>query len=315
MVAVDAGRVQMWQRCPVILSKPSLLSPFDIYHAHSTNDAVTGFTKSTKRHDDILKEVLGGDDKLSDRFELRTAEEYDEYDNKKFNHCVFCAPPSGFEDYPSAVKGAIDGLWMGQTEENPSGAFVFTSSGGIYGSGGDDVDVSPIVTESSPLPSAPTPRIERLINAENEVLNHKGGSVLRLAGLYLLDRGAHNYWLGDTAELAKPEIAGRDDSLVNLLHYDDAAGSAVAALKRTIQSDDDIQDGKVFLVSDGHPLTRRQICESSLKNKRYADRTIPKFTGSKENGDPIGKVYDGSYTDYSLNWKPKYELFDKFMSS
>jgi len=283
---------------------------------------VTGITKSTKRHDEILREVLGGDDRLSDRFELWTAEEYDgKDDNKKFNHCLFCAPPSGFEDYPSAIKGAIDGLWMGQTEENNGGAFVFTSSGGIYGSGGDDVDVSPIVTESSPLRSTATPRIEKLIKAENEVLKQKGGSVLRLAGLYLLGRGAHNFWLGDTVELAKTEIAGRDDSVVNLLHYNDAAGSVVAALKRTIQSSnndsklDDSQGGKVFLVSDGHPLTRRQICESSLRNKRYADRTIPKFVGSKENGDPVGKIYDGSYTNDFLDWKPKYESFDKFMSS
>lgn len=279
---------------------------------------VVGITKSTKRHDEILAKVVGGDDRLSDRFELRTAEEYDGKDKKIFNHCVFCAPPSGFEDYPSAVKGAIDGLWMGKTEENKGGAFVFTSSGGIYGSGGDDVDVSPIVTESTPLPSIPTPRIERLVNAENEVLKQKGGSAVRLAGLYLLDRGAHNFWLGDTAEQAKSEIAGRGDSVVNLLHYDDAAGSVVAALKRTIKDGyggDDSEGGKVFLVSDGNPLTRRQICESSLKNKRYADRTIPKFQGSKENGDPIGKIYDGSFTNEFLNWKPKYESFDKFLSS
>jgi len=275
---------------------------------------VTGITKSTKRHDYILKEVLGGDEKLSERFELVTAEECEGKDNKKFNHCVFCAPPSGFEDYPSAVKGAIDDLWMGQTEENTNGAFVFTSSGGIFGSGGE-VDVSPVVTESSPLPETATPRIERLINAENAVLEQKGGSVLRLAGLYLLDRGAHNFWLGDTAELTKAEIAGRSDSMINLLHYDDAAGSAVAALKKTISNTgDDSEGGKIFLVSDGHPLTRLQICESSLKNKRYADRTIPKFAGSKENGDPIGKIYDGSYTNEHLNWKPKYESFDKFMS-
>lgn len=276
---------------------------------------VTGITKSTKRHEDIFREVLGGDDGLSDRFDLVTAEECESNVSKKFNHCVFCAPPSGFEDYPAAVKGAIDGLWMGQTEENSGGAFVFTSSGGIFGSG-DDVDISPVVTESSPLPP-PTPRIERLINAENEILKHKGGSVLRLAGLYLLNRGAHNFWLGNTAELTKAEIAGRSDSMINLLHYDDAAGSVVAALKKTMSSteDDDSKGGKVFLVSDGHPLTRLQICESSLKNKRYADRTIPKFAGSKENGDPIGKIYDGSYTNEYLNWKPKYESFDKFMSS
>ena len=129
---------------------------------------------------------------MSDRFELRTAEECEGDGDKKFNHCVFCAPPSGFEDYSSAVKAAVDGLWMGQTEENEGGGFVFTSSGGIYG-GGNDVDVSPIVTESSPLPSDPTPRVERLIKAENEVLKQEGGSVMRLAGLYLLSRGAHNY--------------------------------------------------------------------------------------------------------------------------
>eukprot|EP00534_Pseudo-nitzschia_fraudulenta_P001943 CAMPEP_0201116542 /NCGR_PEP_ID=MMETSP0850-20130426/787_1 /ASSEMBLY_ACC=CAM_ASM_000622 /TAXON_ID=183588 /ORGANISM="Pseudo-nitzschia fraudulenta, Strain WWA7" /LENGTH=324 /DNA_ID=CAMNT_0047380643 /DNA_START=323 /DNA_END=1297 /DNA_ORIENTATION=- len=283
---------------------------------------VTGITKSKKRHDDILKEVLGEDDQYSERFELRTVDENIDQDNKKFNHCVFCAPPSGFDDYPSAVKAAIDDLWMGQNDENNGGAFVFTSSGGIYGSGGDDVDVSPIVTESSPLPSDATPRIKRLVDAETEVLKKKGGSVMRLAGLYLLNRGAHNYWLGDTVESMREEIAGRSDSMVNLLHYDDAAGSVVAALKKTVKTNesgdnklDDSEGGEVFLVSDGHPLTRRQICESSLKNKRYSDRKIPNFTGSKEKGDPIGKIYDGSYTNNVLDWKPTYESFDKFMSS
>jgi len=303
----------------------------------------TGITKGNKRHDGILKEVLGRDDhhQYSDRFELRTADYYndDTYksNNKKFNHCVFCAPPSGFDDYPSAVRGAIENLWMGRRNndnDNKEGIFVFTSSGGIYGNGESaDVDVASVVTELSLLPIDPIPRIERLINAEKEVLKKKGGSVLRLAGLYKLDRGAHNYWLGDTTELAKKDIAGRADSLINLLHYDDAAGSVVAALKRTVNNNNDDDDskmsvddnkidqnsqhkeGEIFLVSDGHPLTRQQICESSLKNKRYEDRTIPKFLGSKQNGDPIGKIYDGGYTNKVLHWKPRYESFDAFMSS
>eukprot|EP00535_Pseudo-nitzschia_heimii_P006397 CAMPEP_0197190432 /NCGR_PEP_ID=MMETSP1423-20130617/21640_1 /TAXON_ID=476441 /ORGANISM="Pseudo-nitzschia heimii, Strain UNC1101" /LENGTH=347 /DNA_ID=CAMNT_0042642813 /DNA_START=69 /DNA_END=1112 /DNA_ORIENTATION=+ len=276
---------------------------------------VIGITKSTKRHDEIRTKVLGGDDRLSDRLELRTADEYD--DIQKCNHCVFCAPPSGFEDYPSAVKRAVADLWMGNTEENSGGAFAFTSSGGIYGDC-NGINVSPIVTEATPLSNTPTPRIERLIKAEAEVLNQRGGSVLRLAGLYLLDRGAHNFWLGNSAELAKAEVAGRSDSVINQLHYDDAAASVIAAMKRTIQdsnSGDDSQSGKVFLVSDGNPLTRRQICKSSLKNERYADRSIPTFLGSKEKGDPIGKIYDGNFTNDYLNWKPKYESFDKFMSS
>mmetsp|Transcript_40316 Transcript_40316/g.43743 ORF Transcript_40316/g.43743 Transcript_40316/m.43743 type:complete len:393 (+) Transcript_40316:118-1296(+) len=304
----------------------------------------TGITKGNKRHDGILEEVLGRDHdqhQYSDRFELRTADDYndDTYksnSNKKFNHCVFCAPPSGFDDYPSAVRGAINNLWMGRrNNDNEEGIFVFTSSGGIYGNGGnDDIDVASVVTESSILPSNPIPRIERLISAENEVLKKKGGSVLRLAGLYKLDRGAHNFWLGDTTELAKKDITGRADSLINLLHYDDAAGSVVAALKRRVNNDDDDdskmstcnddkridqisqhQEGEIFLVSDGHPLTRQQICDSSLKHKRYEDRTIPKFVGLAQNGDSIGKIYDGSYTNKALHWKPRYESFDAFMSS
>lgn len=284
---------------------------------HCKNMKVIGITKSSKSHSEILTKVLEGNDQISDRFELRTTEEYNGKDTNKFNHCIFCAPPSGFEDYPSAIKDSIDNLWKGNTDENIGGAFVFTSSGGIYG-GGDDIEVPPIVTESTPLPTTPTPRIERLIKAENQVLKKKGGSVLRLAGLYLLDRGAHNFWLGNTSELAKTEVPGRGDSVVNLLHYDDAAASVVAALKRTIEegnSGDDSQNGKVFLVSDGNPLTRRQICESSLKNERYADRKIPIFLGSKEGRDPIGKIYDGCYTNVYLKWRPKYESFDKFMSS
>lgn len=297
-----------------------------------------------------MKEVLGSDDDddgryYSDRFELMTVD--DGYDtiitnsngrNEKFNHCIFCAPPSGFDDYPSAVRKAIDDLWC---SDNERGTFIFTSSGGIYGDGSsnmaaadDDInnsnsDTPFIVTESSPLPKHPTPRIEKLINTEREVLKERNGIVIRLAGLYSLSRGAHNYWLGDTVDQTKTEIAGRSDSLINLLHYDDAAGSVVAALKRRLRPNHDDEESKeeekekddndkseLFLISDGHPVTRRQICESSLKNKRYENRTIPKFLGSKDNGDPIGKIYDESYTRKVLNnWKPRYESFDDFMTS
>ena len=78
-----------------------------------------------------MKEVLGGDDdnQYSNRFELRTAAVDEDSGgntnddttkiNKKFKNCVFCVPPSGFDDYPSAIRGAIDDLWMGQhTDED-----------------------------------------------------------------------------------------------------------------------------------------------------------------------------------------------------
>ena len=85
---------------------------------------VTAITKTSNRHDSI-KENIGA---LSDneRFQLTT------YDNipqgKVFENVVFCAPPSGFEDYSGAVKDAITKLWAGPKS---GGAFVFTSSGGM----------------------------------------------------------------------------------------------------------------------------------------------------------------------------------------
>lgn len=269
---------------------------------------ITGITKTTNRHSDIMEQVSGGknmrenngDD--NERFSLTTMDEVlSSTSKKKYQHCVFCAPPSGFDDYTGAVRVAANELWAGR---NGGGAFVFTSSGGIYGPG-DSTLVT--VTEDSPIPDpVGNPRSERLQSAES-VVKEAGGTSLRLAGLYTLERGAHNFWLVG----GKTEVGGRSDGLVNLLHYDDAAGSVVAAL--LVSDPSESIGGKVFLVSDGHPLTRQQICESSLKSKRYEGMKIPTFTGTKD--DPIGKVYDGSYTNEVLKWKPRYPSFDEFMVS
>jgi hypothetical protein len=81
--------------------------------------AVTGVTKSSTRHESILEQV--GD---SDRFSVKTL---DEIQGQKFRDVVFCAPPSGFDDYAAAVEDAVTNVWDGTLD----GAFVFTSSGGM----------------------------------------------------------------------------------------------------------------------------------------------------------------------------------------
>ena len=49
------------------------------------------------------------------------------------------------------------------------------------------------------------------------LLNQKGGNVVRLVGLYHSKRGAHMYFL-------KVQTVPRwGDSLINLIHYEDAA--------------------------------------------------------------------------------------------
>jgi hypothetical protein len=159
-----------------------------------------------------------------------------------------------------------------------------------------------IITETSPTGDASNPRTGRLIGAEQATLQ-AGGCVLRLAGLYDLQRGAHNYWLTQA-----PEVASGPDGIINLLQYDDAAGACVAALL----AEERVVENQVFLISDGHPLTRRQICESALKASVYQGVSMPKFAAS--DGKP-GKVYDGSWSNQQLQWKPKHESFDQFMAS
>jgi nucleoside-diphosphate-sugar epimerase len=174
---------------------------------------------------------------------------------------------------------------------------LFTSSYGDASDGGT-------VTEDSPTADPETnPRAGRLIRAEEACLKN-GGCCLRLAGLYSLERGAHNYWM-----TSGKDVAGRADGIINLLHYDDAAGACVAAL----DAGADKVRGKVFLVSDGNPTTRQGICESAMKAKVYADAKMPTFLGNES--DAKGKVYDGSTTNAALNWKPKYVSFDEYMAS
>lgn len=85
------------------------------------DNKVTGITKTTNNHQSIL-DAVG----KSDRFHVSTMEDCQ---GKKFDNVVFCAPPSGFEDYAGAVADAATNVWTGL---DSGGTFVFTSSGGVY---------------------------------------------------------------------------------------------------------------------------------------------------------------------------------------
>lgn len=160
------------------------------------------------------------------------------------------------------------------------------------------------MNEGSPVADIATnPRAGRLINAEKEVVK-RGGVCLRLAGLYTLTRGAHNFWLK-----SGKDVSGRADGIINQLHYDDAAGAVRAAL--VVGST--VVNGNTYLISDGDPMTREEICRSSLQAKQFAGLSVPKFMGTDK--DPVGKIYDGSASNKALKWDPRYESFDTFMKS
>ena len=323
--------------CEILLSHPSFASR-----------NIVGITKGTSRHDDIRRNVgllsngdigRSGNDDGGDgsRFELLTMEDAMSL-GRKYRDVVFCAPPSGFDDYPSAIDIAANELWSrhGIVEDDDGesggttttggggGSFVFTSSGVVYGDGSGDV-----VNElSSTNADANNPRVSRMLNAERNALS-RGGCALRLAGLYALERGAHNYWLEKfgTGTKGGGSVQGRGDGIVNLLHYDDAASAVLAALI----AGPDINSGKIFLISDGNPSSRRGICESALKHPRYDKFHMPSFASDDDDDDDKkrkdegvvggrsnnarGKVYDGRWSNQALRWTPTYASFDEFMTS
>jgi hypothetical protein len=82
---------------------------------------VTGITKTDYRHAHIRAQVP------SDRLVLQTLDTA-LHEEERFQNVVFCAPPSGFDDYPAAVRQAAEQLWVGPSG---GGVFVFTSSGAV----------------------------------------------------------------------------------------------------------------------------------------------------------------------------------------
>ncbi len=204
---------------------------------------------------------------------------------------VFSAPPSGSEDYAAEVEAALK-YWDG------SGAFVFTSSTAVYaGKDGEPCD------ESTPqFEIGESPRADRLLKAEAAVLA-AGGSVVRLAGLYHSQRGAHMYFL------KTPSLASNADGLVNLIHYEDAAAACVDVLMA--QFEGRTGGGEVFLATDGVPVTRKEMVECCLESDAY-DGNMPEFT--EENG-PLGKSMNNPQTREKLGWVPVHASFVEFVEA
>jgi nucleoside-diphosphate-sugar epimerase len=171
-----------------------------------------------------------------------------------------------------------------------------------YSDGAEDLDTVTESTPTAPL-SSRSPRTKQIIKAEDACLQ-KGGCCVRLAGLYHLNRGPHNYWM-----TSGNEVTGAPDSIINLLHYDDAAASCLAA----IRAGPSVCSGKIFLMSDGHPISRKGICESALKSKAFKDSSMPIFAGGE--CFALGHIYDGSESKRLLQYSPKYSSFDEFMIS
>ncbi|XP_027345130.1 uncharacterized protein LOC113857437 [Abrus precatorius] len=204
----------------------------------------------------------------------------------KFSNVIYCAPPYRTPDYAGNVRLAALS-WNGE------GSFLFTSSSAPY----DCNDNGPCDEDSPVVPIGRRARIDVLLNAENVVLEF-GGCVLRLAGLYKADRGAHNFYL------EKGIVDGRPDHILNLIHYEDAASLSVAILKKKFR-------GHIFLGCDDNPLSRQEMMDLVNKSGKFSKK-FDKFTGTD---GPLGKRLNNTRTRQEVGWEPKYPSFARFLES
>ena len=221
------------------------------------------------------------------RHRYRSDVEADVRCGTRWPYVLFSASPGGNEDYVGAVSSALK-YWDSTA---PGACFVLTSSAGVYAEDGGGV-----VCETSPIGS--DARTDRLVAAERAVLS-AGGCVLRLAGLYLEERGAHAYWL------SQGEVPQRPDGLINQINYRDAASAAIATLLRG-------SPGYVYVAADDAPLSREEICLEARRAPRFAGISQPRFSGA---GGGVGKIVDSRATREALGWRPRFATFSAFIDT
>ncbi|KAM3233500.1 hypothetical protein P3L10_018859 [Capsicum annuum] len=232
---------------------------------------IYGQTATTDHHDELIKLGINPSSK-------QTKLTY------KFPYVIFCAPPSQTEDYAGDIREAALN-WNGE------GSFLFTSSSAPY----DRFDNGAINEDGPVVSIGRSPRTDVLLKAEKVVLDFDG-CLVRLAGLYKADRGAHIYWLN------KGSIDIRPDHILNLIHYEDAASLSVNILKKKLR-------GRIFLGCDNHPVSRQEVMDLVDKSGKF-DKKFEGFTGTS---DPLGKKLNNSKTRAELGWEPKYPSFAQFL--
>jgi nucleoside-diphosphate-sugar epimerase len=165
-------------------------------------------------------------------------------------------------------------------------------------------DGSEVSEDRCPLvPEGKSPSTDRLLGAEGAALG-AGGNVLRLVGLYHATRGPHTFFI------RQGEVARYGGYVVNMLHYEDAAALAVAILRGDGAPKGGWR-GKVFVGTDGHPLTFREMVDACLASGLFTgsvDFTAP----PPEGGVGLGKRVNNDATRRQLGWAPKYSSFKDF---
>lgn len=262
---------------------------------------VVAETKSSTRHGEL--QAAGIDARLRD---ARVGAETD----RSAKHVLVCFPPSiapSAQDYNGELAEACR-IWAGP---KGGGRLLYTSSTAVYGESHGNT-----VTEAFRVDTR-TARSTRMINAEEQIVT-RGGSIMRLAGLYDAQRGPHSYWL------RQGSVEGSAEGTLNMLHYEDAAAICIRALltdvpgsniETSIYSNSNrqslvLENQNIFLAADDTPISRIDVCRAAVASKQFGELPLPTFATAT---GPPGKVCDDSWTRARLCWRPVHRTFAYFM--
>lgn len=178
---------------------------------------MTCITRTTQRHEQIRK--IGARPGLEDETEGR------------YSTILFSVPPTQ-SGYVALLNSVLE-KWDRQAP------FVFTSSTAVYPQrDGSWVD------EDSPIDA------HHILSECEKMVSEAGGVVARLAGLYDLKRGPHQYYFNHQS------LSTFGGEWINLIHTDDATQGLNLLLRGEVHS-------QLYNVCDGEPITRDLLCQAA----------------------------------------------------
>lgn len=190
-------------------------------------------------------------------------------------------PPKESDIYEKLIRKAL-ASW------DTLGSLLFISSASIYA----ENDGGLVVENSAILEN------HFLYSFEEKILNEKG-MVLRLAGLYDENRGPHIYLQN------KLSFNSSENSLINLIHTDDAASLAVCALLKG-------ENKAVYLGCDGNSMTKGEFSQIVLGHRASEVQYLE--SEEKSRNGRSGKVCSGEWSQKVLCWKPYWSDFRSWFS-
>ncbi len=214
---------------------------------------VTGLTHSEESAEKLRAEVS---------FPVETCDLADRNSVKALSGRVDA--PQGILHCASSGRGGVDryeAVYLRGCEHLlqafPESTLLFTSSTSVY----PQVEGEWITEDSLAEPDRET---GKMLRRAEEVVLRQGGIVARLAGIYGPGRSVILKRFLDGSAVIEEGVS----RYLNQIHRDDAASALACLLEGR-----DLASGRVFNVSDGHPMTQRE-CYEKLAD-RFGKRPPP----------------------------------------